>query len=88
MSADPMVKCHGCGFNVEREDVTKPSETLNAEYDARNCVRCRKCTENPDMRESYRRGYNAGLDAASAALRHAVERSNLRKHGSYDDDDG
>jgi hypothetical protein len=76
----PMVKCRGCGFNVEREDA------YDVDPDRPDaCTRCAKCRANPDMRESYRRGFNAGLDAMADAVEHAAKHSNLRKR--RDDED-
>lgn len=51
-----MVKCVGCGFNVEHEQVVEWG-------DEASCPRpCRRCSAHctPDVRESYRRGFNEG----------------------------
>jgi hypothetical protein len=69
-----MVHCDGCGFNVEPRDVREREESWD-----QNCSRCRKCTECPELREAYRRGFNAGLDALKEAVVSVVEKSNLRK---------
>jgi hypothetical protein len=70
-----MVHCHGCGFYVELEDVRE-----RAEYsDFRDCITCKQCELEPRLKESYRRGFNAGLDAAADALTHVVKNSGLRK---------
>lgn len=75
----PMVKCEGCGFNVEYWDVVEYPETLSSAPQT-TCLRCATCEAHPKMRESYRRGYNAGLDAAVRALTNAVSNTNLRRH--------
>jgi hypothetical protein len=67
----PMVKCRGCGFNVEQRDVQDWGE-FNI-----GCERCARCT--PDVREAYRRGFNAGLDALAESVVRAVKDSNPRK---------
>lgn len=69
-----MVRCDGCGFHVERRDAYGIMEA-----DKSVCERCVKCDGLPDMRESYRRGFNAGLDAMAAAVKGIAENSNLRK---------
>ena len=77
-----MVACDGCGFSVEVEDVRSldVDELWYRDDDQkRHCLTCRKCTECPDMRESYRRGFNDGLDALKEAVIHTVEKSNLRR---------
>ena len=70
----PMVKCRGCGFNVERGH-----ERSGGEHDvARDkwyCDVCIKCESCPDMRESYRRGFNAGLDALRQRIRDSLDRA-------------
>ncbi len=73
-----MVKCEGCGFHVERENVVEYPPTLAAAPQA-TCLRCATCEAYPLLRESYRRGYNAGLDAAADALTSAVTHTNLRR---------
>lgn len=71
-----MTKCDGCGFNVEREDVRK----LADETIPRHCSECVKCTKNPELREAYRRGFNAGLDVLALAVTDILmQKSNLRK---------
>lgn len=73
-----MIKCGGCGFNVEREQVVDWGEELHTEVDHRTrCDRCQRCT--PDVREAYRRGFNAGLDAMASAVVHTAKHSALRK---------
>lgn len=69
-----MIRCVGCGFYVENEHVVEMSE-----YTDTTCVRCAKCEETPALRESYRRGFNEGLDAMSSAVKRIAEASNLRK---------
>jgi hypothetical protein len=70
-----MVKCRGCGFNVETDEVRQEDpDSMD-----RMCLRCVKCHDKPDMRESYRRGFNAGLDAMADAVMHTAKHSALRK---------
>lgn len=69
-----MVFCDGCGFHAEPEDVV----TYDEHSDER-CLVCLKCQATPALRESYRRGFNAGLDAMAEAVRHAASTSNLRR---------
>lgn len=72
--SQPMVKCNGCGFNVEQEDVVQMTE-----YSETHCDKCKTCQANPLMQESYRRGFNAGLDAMAEAVKQIASQSNLRK---------
>jgi hypothetical protein len=58
LDGDHMIKCSGCGNHVEREHVVEM-----ARFEARTCVRCARCEETPALRESYRRGFNAGVEA-------------------------
>jgi hypothetical protein len=74
MIKEQMIKCNGCGFNVEQEDVVELTE-----YHDSTCEMCVKCQVNPLLRECYRRGFNAGLDALSQAVQSIVIQSNLRK---------
>ena len=69
-----MILCNGCGFNVEQKDVVEYTE-----YDDTHCETCAECHKNPKLRESYRRGFNAGLDALAAGVIEMVTKSNLRK---------
>jgi hypothetical protein len=64
----PMVKCQGCGFNVETEDARKNFKPGYGHYRP-ECDTCIKCEACPDMRESYRRGHNAGV----AEVRQRIE---------------
>jgi len=75
-----MVLCTGCGFNIEREHVLDWGDE-NAVVESRTvCERCtRHCT--PDVREAYRRGFNAGLDAMAEAVQHTAKESALRMRG-------
>lgn len=72
-----MIRCLGCGFNVEREEVRERDVHYNRQDD--DCIICRHCEQEPKLRESYRRGFNAGLDALSQAVMQIVAHSNLRK---------
>jgi len=75
-----MVLCQGCGFNVEPEDVREiDADAMAFGAERLACLTCRKCTEVPDLRESYRRGFNAGLDALKRVVIDTVDKSNLRK---------
>lgn len=66
----PMYRCLGCGFNVEREDARKGAHEGHTRFGYRaKCDTCIKCEACPDMRESYRRGFDAGMDT----LRRRVE---------------
>lgn len=49
-----MPLCLGCGFHNEAEDSF-----------GHECIRCRAV---PEMRESYRRGFNAGVDAMRSTM--------------------
>ncbi len=68
-----MYLCTGCGFHVEKEDVV---EWLEFSDDA---VMCKLCKAEPRLKESYRRGFNAGLDAMERAVTGIVRNSGLRK---------
>jgi hypothetical protein len=72
-----MAQCLGCGFYTEQEDVVRANDFHMPPY--RECLECRRCKETPTLRESYRRGFNAGLDALKEAVVSTVEKSNLRK---------
>jgi hypothetical protein len=69
-----MIQCHGCGFHVEPEDVREL-----AEYTTDRCLTCKNCELEPRLKESYRRGFNAGLDALAKAVVHTAQYSGLRK---------
>jgi hypothetical protein len=69
-----MVHCNGCGFYCVSEDARTPTE-----YDESSCETCKLCEEEPRFRESYRRGFNAGLDRLAEAVEHVARSSNLRK---------
>ncbi len=69
-----MVYCNGCGFHVERKQVVEWTE-----YTGDQCDLCAKCEAQPLLRESYRRGFNAGLDAMVKAMVDTAAHSNLRK---------
>ena len=69
-----MVKCIGCGFNVETYEVYE-----YVENSSENCVICKNCKNEPKLKESYRRGFNAGLEAMKKAVVQIVDQSNLRK---------
>ena len=73
-----MIYCRGCGFNVEREDV-------RSDISVAECTRCHICATSPKIRESHRRGFNAGLEAMAKAMTHAAHHSGLRR-GVEDDD--
>lgn len=62
-----MIHCNGCGFYAERSDVKSVICRPN-DHDQEECSACVKCAANPDLRESYRRGFNAGLNAASSYI--------------------
>ena len=68
-----MIRCRSCGFNVEPKEVRETDELSD------NCVTCRYCEQEPKLKEAYRRGFNAGLDALSQAVIKIVAHSNLRK---------
>lgn len=80
VDSKPMVLCTGCGFHSEREDVVEWPDTLEAE--PRTCLTCPRCRATPEMKESYRRGFNAGLDALRGIVVRAVENQNVRKSGA------
>ena len=72
-----MIKCDGCGFSVERKRVQEWGDQNANPAHWTTCTRCARCT--PDVREAYRRGFNAGLDAMAAAVDGVAKHSNLRK---------
>jgi len=88
-----MVRCNGCGFNVEEEQVRPVGSQVGGTpcVPERQCSECIYCVAEPKMRESYRRGFNAGMnamaDAASYAVAHVMRwylgraRSRLRRPG-------
>jgi hypothetical protein len=77
LDSRPMIHCTGCGFYAEREDVVEWPDTLEAR--PRTCLTCLRCRANPEMKESYRRGFNAGLDALKEIIVNAVGNANVRK---------
>ncbi len=72
--------CGGCGFHIEPEDVVETAEYSDS------CLTCKLCQKEPRLKESYRRGYNAGLDAMSRAVKDIAENSGLRKRSTTLDD--
>lgn len=76
-----MILCEGCGFNVEKEDVVECNEGESLP-DIEECKTCKKCNACPDMKESYRRGFNSGLGAMYFALTEVVRDTyhNLMRH--------
>lgn len=72
MNAPLMIECAGCGSSVEAGDVVEMRE-----YSTDTCERCRRCEAVPELREAYRRGFNAGLSAMARAARNDEE--NLRR---------
>jgi hypothetical protein len=79
-----MVRCLACGFNVEHYDVHDWGEvpggvTVSSVSYPTECATCRLCEECPRMRESYRRGFNAGLDALAEAVTRIVRDTTLRR---------
>ena len=71
-----MVKCDGCGFNVEHEDVT----TLAEQTLPGHCDTCTRCHGIPYVREAYRRGFNDGVNKMAEAVVGVIEKKNeLRK---------
>lgn len=72
-----MVLCTACGFHVEYENVITRDQDAPAPDET--CLRCIECSKVPKLREAYRRGFNAGLDALKDAVVSTVEKSNLRK---------
>ena len=63
-----MVKCYGCGFNVEKEDAREGLKRGYGPYPP-ECTTCVKCEACPDMRESYRRGFKAGVEDVKRRVR-------------------
>lgn len=76
-----MISCSGCGFHVEREDVVEW-----VEY-SENAATCKLCKAEPRLKESYRRGFNAGLDAMERAVTSIVRTSGLRKRPILPEED-
>lgn len=77
-----MVRCHGCGFNVEERDVLSwpglhPIDGDAAGY-GRSCSRCKRCT--PDVREAYRRGFNEGVTEMARAVGEVVSKDGRDRH--------
>lgn len=73
-----MTHCDGCGFNVEPKDagtIVDPGD----EHRPPHCSNCTKCNACPDMRESYRRGFNAGIDKMISAVQTILEGSSALK---------
>jgi len=68
-----MIDCTGCGFHVERKDVREWTEYSD------KAVTCKLCELEPRLKESYRRGFNDGLDALKRAVLDIAENSGLRK---------
>ncbi len=68
-----MYLCKGCGFHVEKEDVVEETEYSD------DAVTCKLCKAEPRLKESYRRGFNAGLDAMERAVVGIVRDLALRK---------
>ncbi len=66
-----MVKCRGCGFNVEQEHVLEWGSESECPRASLRCLA--HCT--PDVREAYRRGFNEGLDAMKDAVSDATTRA-------------
>jgi hypothetical protein len=73
-----MVHCLGCGFNVEQEDARKNLDLRDGYGDAPKCNTCIKCETCPDMRESYRRGYNAGINRMCDIMNATITRRPTR----------
>lgn len=76
-----IVRCDGCGSSVEREQVVNYGDHP---YDGKpdnnyHCDSCTGCTENPKLREAYRRGFNAGVDAMAEAVVGVIEKKNELK---------
>lgn len=63
-----MVKCYGCGFNVEKEDAREGLKRGYGPFPP-ECTTCVKCEACPDMRESYRRGFKAGVEDVKRRVR-------------------
>lgn len=63
-----MILCTGCGFNVERGDVRS-----SIDEERRECSACAPCVQTPRLRESYRRGFNAGLSRGLRCVREYSE---------------
>jgi hypothetical protein len=41
-------------------------------FDESQCSVCKKCERVPDLREAYRRGFNAGVDAMSKSFQDLI----------------
>ena len=67
-----MVSCRGCGFSVEPEHARGGKEDEPSRM-KRWCGTCAKCERTPEMRESYRRGFNAGLEKARECIRESAD---------------
>jgi hypothetical protein len=66
-----MVKCRGCGFNVEQAHVLEWGSESEC---PRASLRCSAhCTQ--DVREAYRRGFNEGLDAMARTVEDSAGRA-------------
>lgn len=75
--SNAMILCEGCGFHVERSDIRQHDGDAPIVEDT--CLQCLGCQTIPKLRESYRRGFNAGLDACAASVVRIVRDSNLRR---------
>jgi hypothetical protein len=71
-----MVKCIGCGFNVEREDARGEVSTgyNNSGFQKEECATCVKCVASPDIRKSYRRGFDAGVESMRQQVASIISR--------------
>ncbi len=58
-----MYRCTGCGFHAEDYDVV-----ADIDHERHKCSKCKLCEREPRLRESYRRGYNAGLEHGCHAM--------------------
>ena len=69
----PMYLCLGCGFHVEREDVrSNRIDIEGTDVTEHTCGTCAKCVAHPDLRESYRRGFDAGADMMRRRVQSAI----------------
>jgi len=73
-----LIKCHGCGSHIRSDHAVKKDESWDTD-----CIRCTKCSDNPELRAAYDRGFDDGLDAAAVALQGTVTKSNLRKSNQH-----
>jgi hypothetical protein len=71
-----MIHCNGCGFNVEPYDTRQETGGWKQDF---TCESCKLCEAEPRLRECYRRGFNAGLDAMAKAVADVAQNSALRK---------